>query len=301
VESFIVQFPQRIDRVLSDHFPECSRSYFQRLIERKLVTCNGGVVKKGDIPRVGDKIDLLFLQTQDIELKPQNIPLDILFEDEYLICINKPAGMVVHPAPGHKENTCVNALLHHCALPPHRDLRPGIVHRLDRYTSGALVVAKTLEAQHKLMRDFSMRLIRKEYLAITYGHPKSSIVDAPIGRHPVKRKEMAILAQGRAAQTNVEPLTSEGKFSLVKMRPITGRTHQIRVHLNYLKTPVLGDSTYGSKKLNCELKIERQLLHAHRIIFSHPVLNEDKWCDIVAPLPGDFRKWMVTLFNKRVM
>jgi len=300
-ESFVVQHPQRIDRVLSGYFSEYSRTYFQRLIKRKLVTCNGRVVKKGDIPRVGDKIDLLFLRTQDIELKPQNIPLDILFEDEYLICINKPAGMVVHPAPGHTENTCVNALLNHCPLPSSRDLRPGIVHRLDRDTSGVLIVAKTLEAQHKLAKDFSMRLIRKEYLAVTSGHPKSSIVAAPIGRHPVKRKEMTILSGGRDAQTQVELLISRGEFSLVKMVPTTGRTHQIRVHLKYLNTPVLGDSTYGPKRLNCRLKIERQLLHAHRIIFSHPILGRDKWCNIVAPLPGDFRKWIGMLFNKRVM
>jgi len=293
MESFIVENPQRVDKLLSEHFPNHSRSYFQYLIEQGSVTRNGQMVKKRDIPKVGDEIAVFFLHSPEIELKPQDIPLEILFEDEHLICINKPADMVVHPAPGHFENTFVNALLHHCRSLPLQDLRPGIVHRLDRYTSGVLVAAKTLDTHQKLIKAFSTRKIHKEYLAITVGSPGNQSVDAPIGRHPVRRKEMTILATGREALTHIETLASRGDFSLVRARPITGRTHQIRVHLKHLKTPVLGDSVYGPEKLSRKLRIDRQLLHAHRIIFTHPI--QDNELEITAPPPEDFQKWVEAL------
>lgn len=293
MESFIVENPQRVDKLLSEHFPNHSRSYFQYLIEQGSVTRNGQMVKKRDIPKVGDEIAVFFLHTPEIELKPQDIPLEILFEDEHLICINKPAGMVVHPAPGHFENTFVNALLHHCRSLPPQDLRPGIVHRLDRYTSGVLVAAKTLDTHQKLIEAFSTRKMHKEYLAITVGSPGNQSIDAPIGRHPVRRKEMTILATGREALTHIETLASRGDFSLVRARPITGRTHQIRVHLKHLKTPVLGDSVYGPEKLSRKLRIDRQLLHAHRIIFTHPI--QDNELEITAPPPEDFQKWVEAL------
>jgi len=290
MKSFIVKAPKRVDKLLSEHYPDHSRSYFQFLIKRGSVTRNGERVKKREIPKVGDEIGVIFLPSSEIELKPQDIPLEILFEDEHLICVNKEAGMVVHPAPGHPENTFVNALLHHCGSLPPQDLRPGIVHRLDRETSGVLVAAKSREAHQKLIEAFSERKMHKEYLAITVGNPGNRSVDAPISRHPVKRKEMTILESGRKALTHIETLATEGDFSLVKARPVTGRTHQIRVHLRHLKTPVLGDKVYGSVKLNGKLGIERHLLHAQSIVFTHPIQGQE--LEIIAPPPEDLQKWI---------
>lgn len=197
--------------------------------------------------------------------------------------------MVVHPGPGHFENTLVNALLYHCEVLPPQDLRPSIVHRLDRDASGVILAAKTLEAHQKLIEAFSTRKIQKEYLAITVRNLGKQTVDLLIGRHPVRRKEMTILDSGRAALSHIETLTSEGDFSLVKVSPVTGRTHQIRVHLKHLKTPILGDVVYGPKKLSRKLGVERQLLHARKIHFTHPILGGE--IEIVAPPPEDFMKW----------
>jgi len=289
MKSFIVENSQRVDTMLSKHFPSYSRSYFQHLIQHGGVICNGKRVKNHTIPKVGDEITLFFTHVPTIQLKPQNIPLKVLFEDQYLISINKPPGIVVHPAPGHVENTCVNALLHHCRLPILKDVRPGIVHRLDRYTSGVLIVAKTLEVYHKLIAAFSMRKIHKEYLAITVGNPGNQVVDLPIGRHPTKRKKMSITSSGKEAITRIMTLKSKNNFSLVRVVPITGRMHQIRTHLKYLNTPILGDVVYGPRKLNHKLKVGRQLLHAQQITFMHPVL--EKRMRIFAPILEDFQEW----------
>ena len=290
MDTFIVDHVLRVDKLLAEQYPDHSRSYFQYLIKQGSVMCNGQKVKKRHTPKVGDKITVHFLHSPEMDLRPQDIPLEILFEDDHLIAINKPAGMVVHPAPGHKENTLVNALLYHCSSLPPQDLRPGIVHRLDRTTSGVIIAAKTLEAHKKLIEAFSSRKMYKEYLAITVGNPGKQTVDTPIGRHPVKRKEMTTLDNGRNALTYIETLATEGDFSMVKAHPVTGRTHQIRVHLKHLKTPVLGDQIYGREKLNHKLKIERQLLHAHKIALTHPINSTQ--LEITAPPPEDFRKWI---------
>ncbi|QVL58083.1 MAG: RluA family pseudouridine synthase [Simkaniaceae bacterium] len=293
MKNFIVEEPKRLDKLLAEHFPDHSRSYFQFLIDAGSVTCNGKKVKKRAIPNTGDEIQIFFLTSPEIKLTPENIPLEILYEDEAIICVNKPPGMVVHPAPGHRAGTFVNALLYHCRSLPPQDLRPGIVHRLDKETSGVLLAAKTVEAHQKLIEAFSDRQIEKEYLAIVVGKPGETVVDQPIGRHRVKRKEMAIIEGGRHAITHIEVLKSSGGFSLVKAKPITGRTHQIRVHLKYLKTPVLGDTVYGPEKLSRKLKIERQLLHAHRLSFPHPI--HGKKIEIEAPLPQDFKSFLKNL------
>jgi 23S rRNA pseudouridine1911/1915/1917 synthase len=293
MESFIVENPIRLDKLLHDRFPEYSRSYFQYLIDHKGVKRNGKSVKKREIPQVGDTITVSFLQTPEITLQPQAIPLEILYEDPYLLCINKPAGMVVHPAPGHFEGTLVNALLYHCHSLPPQDLRPGIVHRLDRETSGVILAAKTVEAHQKLIEAFSARKMHKEYLAITIGNPGNQSFDAPIGRDRVKRKEMTVVEEGRPALSHIETLISAGDFSLVKVRPVTGRTHQIRVHLKHLKTPVLGDRVYGSEKLSSKLGVKRHLLHAHHITFIHPFLGRE--LTLTAPPPEDFQKWIEKL------
>ncbi len=288
MKNLIVEEPQRVDKLLAKHFPDQSRSYFQFLIEAGSVTCNGKKMKKREIPQIGDEIQIFFLDFPEIELTPENIPLDILYEDDAIICVNKPAGMVVHPAPGHPNGTFVNALLHHCRSLPPQDLRPGIVHRLDRETSGVLIAAKTVEAHQKLVEAFSKREIEKEYLAIVVGNPGNVTVDLAIGRHPTERKEMTILETGRHATTHFETLKSSEGFSLIKAKPITGRTHQIRVHLKHLNAPVLGDTVYGPEKLSRKLGIERQLLHAHRLNFPHPISG--KRVEIEAPLPKDFEK-----------
>lgn len=289
-ETFIVDKPKRIDKLLAERFIAHSRNYFQYLIEMGCITCNGRKIKKREIPAVGDEIQIVFVDLPEIDLKPEEIPLEILYEDEAIICINKPAGMVVHPAPGHHSGTFVNALLYYCKSLPMEENRPGIVHRLDKETSGVLLAAKTLETHKKLIEAFSNRHIHKEYLAIVVGNPANQTIEAPIGRHPIKRKEMAISETGRSATTHIELLTSTKGFSLIKATPITGRTHQIRVHLRHIKAPILGDLVYGPSKLSEKLGAKRQLLHAHFLRFSHPITK--KIMTITAPIPDDLQKWI---------
>jgi 23S rRNA pseudouridine1911/1915/1917 synthase len=265
----------RFDKLLSLHFPEYSRTYFQYLIEQGSVLVNGTLLKKREILRVGDEIEVCFLLTPEISLEPQNIPLDVLFEDDYLIAVNKPAGMVVHPAPGHPRNTFVNALLFHCrSLQATDPVRPGIVHRLDKDTSGVLLAAKTAQTHAKLIELFSERRIQKEYLVICVGTPKEGLIDAPIGRHPIQRKEMRVCFNtGKEAKTICKVLGKTDQLSLVEIQLLTGRTHQIRVHLKHLGTPVLGDPVYGSVSANKKFNAPRQLLHAHRLSFIHPMTH----------------------------
>ena len=289
IKSFIIDEPIRLDKLLAKRFTDYSRSYFQYLIETGSITRNGKGVKKREIPAIGDEIQIFFSASPELELIPEDIPLEILYEDEDVICINKPVGMVVHPAPGHPTGTFVNALLHHCKSLPPQDLRPGIVHRLDKDTSGVLLAAKTSEAHRKLIEAFSNRKIDKEYLTITVGKPSKESIDAPIGRHRVKRKEMTTIETGRHALTHFEVIDSREGFSFVCAKPVTGRTHQIRVHLKAQNTPVLGDPIYGPEKLNRKLGALRTLLHAHRLSFPHPSTGER--VEITAPPPDDFQKW----------
>ncbi|MBF8263993.1 MAG: Pseudouridine synthase [Parachlamydiales bacterium] len=285
---------QRIDQLLAHLYPSYSRTYFQKLIEDGFVLLNDKPVKKRIAPDVGDEIEVFFQLSPVNTLEPENIPLDILFEDEYLIAVNKPAGMVVHPAPGHWSGTFVNALLAHCdRLAPCSDpLRPGIVHRLDKETSGVLIAAKTAHTHQKLVQMFSSRKIKKTYLAICVGRPPNTTINAPIGRHPGQRKEMAIAAPhcGREAISHVQTLAFNDAISLAMIRPETGRTHQIRVHLKHLGHPVLGDATYGSDRMNDQLKVERHMLHAYRLDFKHPMTNAS--LSFLAPIPKDFQYWV---------
>ena len=284
---------QRIDKLLAERYPAFSRTYFQKLIEEGFVLLNDRPIKKRFAPEAGDEIEVCFQLTEQISLAPEIIPLDILFEDEHLIAINKPAGMVVHPAPGHWNGTFVNALLGHCQdLAPNGDpLRPGIVHRLDKNTSGVLIAAKTGPAHQKLVQMFSSCQMKKIYLAICIGRPPNTTVAAAIGRHPTQRKEMAVVAQrGKEAVSQIQVLAFDHQLSLVMIRPQTGRTHQIRVHLKYIGHPVLGDATYGSDKINDALKVQRQLLHAYRLSFMHPITNAP--ISLAAPIPEDLKKWI---------
>lgn len=280
----------RLDKLLAKRFSSYSRTYFQYLIDCEAVLLNGKVIKKRCKPLPGDQIEVTFLPTEEIDLTPEPIPLEILYEDEHLICINKPPGMVVHPAPGHPKGTFVHALLHHCqgATLPGKEYRPGIVHRLDKETSGILIAAKSVEAHQKLIEQFKGREIEKEYLAITVGHPEAMTIHAPIGRHPIRRKEMTILETGKEATTIITPLARGEHFSLISAKLITGRTHQIRVHMKHNKTPILGDATYGSQKIKEKYNVPRQLLHAAKIKFSHPI--SDQILNLSAPIPEDMKK-----------
>ncbi len=277
----------RLDKLLSKRFPEHSRTYFQELIEKGCVLVNGVPMKKREIPGVDDEIEVLFALRPQIDLTPENIPLDVLYEDEYLLAVNKPAGMVVHPAPGNPSHTFVNALLYHCQVSHTDALRPGIVHRLDKDTSGVLIAAKTEETHSKLVTLFAERQVRKHYLAIAYGHLQDGIIDLPIGRHTRERQKMAVnLNSGRQALTQCETLLAAGDLSLIKITLLTGRTHQIRVHLAHKNAPVLGDTTYGSSAANQTYQTKRQLLHAYEISFEHPILKKE--LSFQAPLPQDF-------------
>lgn len=278
----------RLDALLARRFPKYSRTYFQYLIEQSCVLMGGEIVKKREKPSEGEEIEICFQLTPEISLEPEDIPLEILYEDEQLLAINKPAGMVVHPAPGHYSRTFANALLFHCkslsAVPG--NVRPGIVHRLDKETTGVLLAAKTHEAQMKLVALFASRSIRKEYLAICIGTPTEGKISAPLARHPKRRQEMAVLPEGREAISIVKVLEKRGALALVHLELVTGRTHQIRVHLKHLGHPVLGDPVYGSSAMNKKHGVQRQLLHAHKISFIHPFTS--KPLTIEAPIPKEF-------------
>lgn len=281
----------RLDKLLSLHFPDHSRTYFQMLIEKGCVLVSGKPMKKREMPEEGDEIEICFLLTPEISLEAQDIPLDILYEDEHLLIINKPVGMVVHPAPGHPNGTFVNALLHHCKWKvPESDLRPGIVHRLDKDTSGILIAAKTAETHQKLVAMFCERKIEKYYYALTIGNPGDGEIRAPIGRHPVRRKEMAVIETGKEAVTRCKVLSTKENISLLELQLITGRTHQIRVHLKHKGTPILGDPVYGSSSANQKFGVSVQQLHAHRICFSHPIT--ENILNVQAPMPYEMRRFL---------
>ncbi len=289
---------ERLDTCLSKRFSNYSRSYFQRLIEKKNVRINGNIVKKGHFIKKNDRIEVIFTFPQLLDLIPQAIPLEILYEDEDLICVNKPAGMVVYPAPGHPSQTFANALAFHCSQNqlPGLASRPGIVHRLDKETSGILVGAKTYEAYQNLIEQFSSRKIEKTYLAITVGNPNVSIINVPIGRNPRKREQMSLLKEGgKEAITEIFLLQKTAYFSLIKAKLITGRTHQIRVHLRSQNAPILGDSLYGFSQINDKFQISRQMLHAWKIFLIHPVKKTP--LHLTAPFPCDFSHCLKKFFT----
>lgn len=282
---------ERLDKILAQRFEAIkSRSYFQMLIEEQNVLLNNCPVKKRFKPQSGDEIQIHFVLAPEIGLAPEPIPLDIIFEDDHILVINKRAGMVVHPATGNWSGTFVNALLHHCKQlcesSTSSDLRPGIVHRLDKDTSGLLIAAKTPIAQQRLITLFAERKIHKEYLAICIGNPGDIEINAPIGRHPIHRKLMAIVPEGKSALTYCKTLSYNEKLSLVRIVLATGRTHQIRVHLKHVGHPVLGDPAYGNPQMNSKYGIARQMLHAQLLRFNHPVSGTV--LELQAPLPPDW-------------
>ncbi len=284
---------QRLDKFLAKHFPEHSRSYFQYLIDEDFVLLNGLPVKKQKKLEKGDEVEVTFQLTPQLDVQPEAIDLDVLYEDANLLAINKPAGMVVHPAPGAYTGTFANALLHHCKTlnPEEFDrLRPGIVHRLDKNTTGVLLAAKNLKTHKKLIELFSSRQIEKKYLVVCAGVPKSGEYSAPIKRHPIHRTEMTVSQDGKEAITQFKVLARRQGLSLVEATLITGRTHQIRVHLKDMNCPVLGDPTYGSSSVNKKYGVERQMLHAHSLKLTHPISETS--LEVFAPIPPDMKNFI---------
>lgn len=264
---------KRLDSFLSALTDNCSRSQIQKAIENQQVSVNGRGVKQNYKLRAGDLITLLEVKPQEIEARPENIPLEVLYQDKDLIVINKPQGMVVHPAPGNPSGTLVNALLYHCKdlSGINGKLRPGIVHRIDKDTSGILVAAKNDFAHRGLALQLKGHHMRREYVALVHGsvEHQAGTIDAPIGRSPCDRKKMAVSFQhSRNAVTHFDVIERFEKYTLVKLRLETGRTHQIRVHMAYIKHPVVGDPKYGPAGNDFGLK--QQALHAYLLGFNHP-------------------------------
>ncbi len=291
---------ERLDTFLRGKFPAVSRVALKRLIEEGYVRLNGQRVKPTHAPRAGEAIEIRWPEPRSADAQPEEIPLDVLFEDRSLLVLNKPAGLVVHPAAGHEEHTLVNALLHHCA----GELsgiggvaRPGIVHRLDKETSGCLVVAKNDKTHLALSAQFAGRKVKKIYHAIVCGEftRDSGEIRAAIARHPSHRKRMAVRDDhsGRAAHTSWRVLERLNAATLVEAQLHTGRTHQIRVHFQFLGHPLAGDETYGARqnKRLTELTAyaaPRVMLHARELAFVHP--QKGKEMSFAAPLPEDFQE-----------
>jgi len=283
---------ERIDKILVLHFPEHSRTYFQSLIARNFVFLNGKSLKKRTQVKTGDEIEVDLVLPEACDLTPENIPLDIIYEDEALLIIHKATGMVVHPGAGNWTGTLVNGLLYYCkALQKLEDnLRPGIIHRLDKDTSGLLVAAKNLSCQQKIAAQFAARTVEKEYVAICCGNPPNRLFESAIRRHPKDRKKMFCSESGKEAVTNFKSLAHNEQISIVTAKPKTGRTHQIRVHLQHLGHPVLGDPVYGHLGLNTSLHAPRLLLHAHKLSFTHPLTDER--LQFTAPIPNDMLSYI---------
>ena len=290
---------ERLDKYLSEQIEGLSRSAASRLIFENKVTVGDSDVKKNYKTVEGDKITVLTDSPQPIDVVPQDIPLDVVYEDEHLLVVNKPKGMVVHPAPGHFSGTLVNALLYHCRddlSGINGELRPGIVHRIDKNTSGLLAVAKSDIAHAGLSEQIKDHSFTREYLAICYGNIKvdERTVDAPIGRHKTDRKKMCVTQlNGREAITHVKVLERYDGFTYISCRLETGRTHQIRVHLASIGHPIAGDDVYGPSKVIASLG--GQCLHAYRLGFVHPVLGE--YMEFTADPPESFISFREKLIN----
>jgi len=278
----------RLDRFVDARCDDLSRSRCAGLIRDGWVTLNGATAKPSATVRAGDTVQVTVPAPVPIDMVPQYMPLEIVYQDDQLLVVDKPAGLTVHPAPGHPDRTLVNALL--AIIPDLKGiggaLRPGIVHRLDKDTSGLMVVAKSDVAHASLSAQLKERRVRKTYLALVVGAPKrdEGNIDAPIGRSPRNRKKMAIVDGGREAQTGWKVVERYDGYTLVEAHPVTGRTHQIRVHLAAIGLPVVGDATYGKRSA----LVARHFLHAAKLGFYMPP-DESEWREFESPLPPDLR------------
>ncbi|MFC1992346.1 RluA family pseudouridine synthase [Chloroflexota bacterium] len=278
----------RLDKYVGEKCPELSRTHAQKLIANGYVTVNDRTAKASVKLNIDDRLTVTVPPPAPSELTPEAIPLNIIYEDNDLLVIDKPPGLTIHPAPGHLSHTLVNAILHY--LPGLSDtgdpLRPGIVHRLDKDTSGVMLVAKNGVAQAKLSDQFKTHSVVKAYLALVQGHlmPDTGIIEAPIGRDPHNRKRMAVVTDGREARTEYSVIKYIGNYTMLEVRPETGRTHQIRVHLSAIGFPVAGDKVYGVKSPH----LPRQFLHACRLGFHLPSTGE--YAEFESELPPDLEQ-----------
>ena len=288
---------KRIDQCLAASFSDCSRSFLQKLLKDGKVSINGKTQKASSKVAAGDAVLVLLPEPEELNVEPENIPLDILYEDDYLLVVNKPKGMVVHPAAGHTEGTLVNAVMAHCGdrlSGINGVLRPGIVHRIDKDTTGALLICKEDSVHRDLAEQLKEHSIKRRYRAIVAGNLKDDegTVEGPIGRHPTDRKKMAINSKnGKPAVTHYKVLERFGQYTYIECRLETGRTHQIRVHMTSIGHPLLGDTVYGSSKNPFHL--QGQTLHAMVLGFVHPVTGE--YMEFTAPLPDYFLKLLEKL------
>lgn len=291
---------ERIDKCISNYLESLSRSYIQKIIKDGKAYVNDAVVKANYKVKVDDKVQFEIPDCEEPDIPPQDIPLDILYEDKDILIVNKPKDMVVHPAPGHYEGTLVNAIMFHC-----KDelsgingvLRPGIVHRIDKDTTGSIIICKNDEAHRKIAQQLKEHSITRKYRAIVYGRimEEEGTVNAPIGRHPTDRKKMAINEKnGKPAVTHYKVLERFDKYTYIECQLETGRTHQIRVHMTSIGHPLLGDEVYGNAK--CPFKLEGQTLHAMTIGFIHPITGE--YVEYEAPLPEYFEHLLQILRTK---
>ncbi len=290
---------ERLDLYLSKKLTEISRTYIHKLIKEGLVLVNGKESKPRYLVKKGDIIKVELPEPKKLELIPQNIPLDIVYQDDDVVVVNKSKGMVVHPAPGNYSNTLVNALLYHVdnLSSVNGIIRPGIIHRLDKDTSGLLIVAKNDKAHRILSEQLKKREVKRNYIALVYGilDKEQAIINAPIGRHPVDRKRMTVIYKNsKEAITEYRVLERFRKYTLMEASLQTGRTHQIRVHMAYINHPIVGDPVYCKKKN--EFGIETQLLHARRLGFFHPSTGE--YMEFEAEPPEDFQKVLEILIKR---
>lgn len=297
----IDQSGERADAALARLCPELTRSAAQKLLDAGQVLLNGKPIKKKDRLTEGDQLDVELPDVQEVDLQPENIPLDIVYEDDDVIVVNKPKGLVVHPAAGHWSGTLVNALMYHCKdslSGINGELRPGIVHRIDMNTSGLLIVAKNDFAHQSLAAQLKDHSLARTYECIVVGgiREDSGTIDAPIGRHPTDRKKMAVIEKNsRDAVTHWQVLERFSGYTRLECRLETGRTHQIRVHLAWRNHPILGDTVYGHKKP--EMGLDSQCLHARELTFRHPRTGEEM--TVSCPLPDYFETVLEKLRNKR--
>ena len=282
---------ERIDKYLSEQLEDMTRSHIQKLIKENMVRVNGIAVKSNFKLSASDQIEVEIPELKEPDILPENIPLDILYEDQDILVVNKPKGMVVHPAPGHYTGTLVNAIMYHC-----KDnlsgingvMRPGIVHRIDMDTTGSLLICKNDRAHQALAEQLKEHSITRKYHAIVHGRLKEDegTIDKPIGRHPIDRKKMSVhCTNGREAITHYRVLKRFQQFTYIECQLETGRTHQIRVHMSSIGHPILGDQVYGPAK--CPYKLQGQTLHAKVLGITHPTTGE--YMEFDAPLPDYFQ------------
>jgi 23S rRNA pseudouridine1911/1915/1917 synthase len=306
---------RRLDKYLHGRFPHLSRTALQRLIKDGAITVNGQPTKASYEIMGGDLVELSIPPPRPLDVVPENIPIEILHEDDDLIAINKPAGIICHPARAEQGGTVVNALAYHGQLSRGSEpFRPGIIHRLDKNTTGVMLVAKTDEAHWRLALQFERRLVQKTYLAVVEGEMQldGDMIDAPIGVHPVVREKFAVMVRenaidiGKNAVTYYEVLERFRGYTLVKLMPKTGRTHQLRVHMSYIRHPIAGDRMYGGKAVSefsltgagsTEPIVQHQALHAWKIAFRHPI--REAAMEIEAPFPEPLRKVVMLLRRER--